>query len=583
MRSRLALPFFVLLMTFAPNLWAETSPSTSSQSPKPLLCKSETATQHLRSGFALQKDSNTEDALAVYRKCLEIEPDCVDCLYEIGWTHWKLGEWKEVVRVWERALQFNPRHIEIPQYLPSAKQNLAGVEKKIFTQDLKRNTDLFIQSKPLEAPVQMTFVGRWQSYNRNVSHPLDRFDLDIDSPKSVNFSPDGKYVYVNSLEGAKTVVFDATGTEKKAVISHKFTAREASLFSADPPFQYKFPKVPKAINTFVGKPVEGEFTHGGRYFWAPYYRRSWDDLGQFPSALAIIDTAEHVIQRVLHVGPISKYVKVSPDGKWLAVSHWGDNTVGLWDITGKTPVDFKEAGLLVVEKKVPRSKMVGDRDKNCGFCLRGLAFSGDSRYLFVGRMRKGGLAIFDLSTSPHRYLGTVDGLAPGPRDLQVDAKGENLFVSDNSTGFVWRAPLTSLLSSLPTKNSPAAASGKKALHVKVDPKSIGAVSGFAGLGVRSIKISPDGRYVFAAVNQTSEVVAFRASDMSVLARITVDSYPVGLDLSPDGSQMWVTSQGRQSSGGNSVGTFQIRYKNEEVIKKSKAPAPDGPVVPSAAQ
>ncbi|HEX4922869.1 MAG TPA: hypothetical protein VFV50_02250, partial [Bdellovibrionales bacterium] len=56
-----------------------------------------------------------------------------------------------------------------------------------------------------------------------------------------------------------------------------------------------------------------------------------------------------------------------------------------------------------------------------------------------------------------------------------------------------------------------------------------------------------------------------------VSRIPVDSYPVGLDISPDGSQIWVTSQGRNLKGGNSIGVFQVKYKLDDVISVTKDP------------
>ncbi len=535
------------------------APSSAPDEP-PRACAKPQATKLLATGMLQQRDGNSRDALASYQACLALDPLCGDCAYEMGWSYWKLGQWKEVIATWEHALKLQPNQPDIPQYLPSARQNLDAVEKKLFTQELKRNVDLLSTSQPADSPLQMTFVGRWQSYNHHVTHPLDRFDEDIDSPKSVNFSPGGGLVFVNSLEGEKTLVYDST--EKKASIVHRFSEADAALFDAKPPFDYKFPKNNPQPNVFSGKPVEGEFTHGGRYFWAPFYRRSYDELGRYPSAMAVIDALSMRTVRVLATGPISKYVRASPNGRWLAVSHWGDNTVGLWDIAARDAAQFKPLDLLTVEKRVPVSQMVGNRDLNCGFCVRGLAFTHDSRHLMVGRMQGGGIAVFDLSAKPRRYLGTIDGLAPGPRDLHVDAKGEFLYISCNATGFIWKAPVAKLL---------ALARKANGERIKVDPQLLGAISGFAGLGVRSIKISPNDEYVFAAVNQTSEIVAMRTSDMAIVARITVDSYPVGLDLSADGTQLWVTAQGRKALGGNSVGAFQVRYKENEVIFKTKGP------------
>lgn len=535
---------------------------------KPGRCAKPAATAQLRDGFMLQADGNSEDALKVYQACVKLDPDCADCWYEMGWSYWKLGDWSEVLRVWKKTSALDPQHPEVQRYLPTAQANLLAIEQKVFRKDLARGVELQSQSSPADAPVKLTYVSRWQSYNKKAEDPLDRFDLNIDSPKSVNFSPDAKVVMVNSLEGAKTVVFNSSGTEKLGVVAHRFSGRkpDLDLFDARPPFDYKFPTQPKRLQQFVGKPVEGQFTHGGKFFWVPYYRRSWDQMSQWPSAMAVIDVSDRRIRRVFHTGPIGKYVRVSPDGKRLAVSHWGDNTVGVWNIEGEDPAMWREERLLIVERRLAGKDMQGDRDKNCGFCIRGLAFTPDSRFLIVGRMRKGGLSVFDLSLKEQRELLTLDGLAPGPRDLHVSHDGKALYISCNLTGYVWRVPMEALLQLV--KKTAASDSKPANRHLDVEAKELGATKAFVGLGVRSIKVSPHDDYVFAAVNQTSEVVVVRTKDMKLVSRITVDSYPVGLDLSPDGAQLWVTAQGREAKGGNSVGILEVRYAYDDVIKKS---------------
>ncbi|MBK7961862.1 MAG: hypothetical protein IPK04_12095 [Bdellovibrionales bacterium] len=71
---------------------------------------------------------------------------------------------------------------------------------------------------------------------------------------------------------------------------------------------------------------------------------------------------------------------------------------------------------------------------------------------------------------------------------------------------------------------------------------------------------------------TKEVVqVYDTTSMKRVAAIPVDSYPVGLALSPDGTQIWVTSQGRGLKGGNSVGIFQVEYKLKENVSVSKDP------------
>ncbi len=533
-------------------------------------CAKRGAQDLLEQGMALQAELESENALEKYRACLAAEPGCLACLYESGWSHWKLGAWDQVVKVWETVLAQNPADPDVPQFLPTARENLALVKIKKVPATFVSGVELGTKSTPADGPLSLLFLGRRQSYNRQPSNPLDIFDADIQSPKSVHISPDGKKVFVNSLEGGRTVIYGPLGAEKLGVIKHKFTAAEGGLFleGAKAPWDYSFPKSVKTPNEFLGRPVEIEHTHEGKFLWIPYYRRSFDKNGAMPSAVAVVDRDTDKIVRVMAVGPISKYVKRSHTGRWLAVSHWGDNTVGLIDIRGADPRAFKHERLLTVEKRVPAKEMVGDRDRNCGFCLRGLAFSKDDRFLFVTRMKGGGIAVFRLDPKGKvapAYLGTVFGLVPGPRDLEIDGE-DRLYVTCNASGVVARVPwkkIVGALEGLPADTPPE----KRSLRVK--PADLGLEKTYVGIGARSMRLSGDEKTVFVTVNQSSELVGLDAKALQISARIPVDSYPVGLELSPDASELWVTSQGRSAKGGNSVGIFQARYKTQEIVPGKK--------------
>ena len=51
--------------------------------------------------------------------------------------------------------------------------------------------------------------------------------------------------------------------------------------------------------------------------------------------------------------------------------------------------------------------------------------------------------------------------------------------------------------------------------------------------------------------------------MKQVAAITIDSYPVGLDISADGKFVVLTSQGRKGFGGNAVNLVEVSYKTPE--------------------
>ena len=58
----------------------------------------------------------------------------------------------------------------------------------------------------------------------------------------------------------------------------------------------------------------------------------------------------------------------------------------------------------------------------------------------------------------------------------------------------------------------------------------------------------------------SEVVVIDSLTMKVVSRIRTDSFTVGLTVSPDGTQVWATSQARgEEGGGNSVCVYEVTY------------------------
>ena len=113
-----------------------------------------------------------------------------------------------------------------------------------------------------DGKVKITLVAKKQNYSMAMK---DSHDPDINSPKSVNVSPDGKKFYVNSLEGGKTVVYDMATYRKIKTISHNFTDQGSQHLWAKPSGFYKWHKQWPTPNTFMGKPVEATFSHAGRY------------------------------------------------------------------------------------------------------------------------------------------------------------------------------------------------------------------------------------------------------------------------------------------------------------------------------
>lgn len=386
-------------------------------------------------------------------------------------------------------------------------------------------------------------VGRHQRYN---AHDSLSYDKDIHSPKSVSISPDGNRYYVNSLEGFKTVAYDAHSHEKVAVVKHTFDARDSALWAPSSGL-YLFHHKYGHPNTFSGKPVESTFTHDGGYLWVPYYRRSFDLNAQDPSAIAVIDTRSNDVVRLFETGPLPKMVATSPNGCWVAVTQWGENTVGIIDVSGGNPKDWHYIDNYIVDYRLKLNYSLTEsvnRDVGSGYALRGTVFTPDSRYLLIGCMGgTGGIAVVDMLQ--RKYLGRVTGMMDNVRHLLI--KDGWLYLSINQKGAVQRIRLQSFLSVLPHM---------KDRKVKVEGWQTCKVAS----GARTISITPDGRYVFAACNSGSCLSVVDTRTFSMIGKVPVDSYPVGLDISNDGKMLIVTSQGRNDRGGNSVNIFELEYK-----------------------
>jgi DNA-binding beta-propeller fold protein YncE len=385
-------------------------------------------------------------------------------------------------------------------------------------------------------------TGRIQALGPT-GRPGDLYDGGVRSPKSAAFSPDGRKLYINALEGGQTLVYAFPSLKRLAAITHAFDAGDAALFQRETTvFDYPFFNGREGNrNVFAGKPVEMAFSHGGRYLWVPYYRRSYDPNASSPSAMAIIDTRSDRIVRVMPTGPLPKYIAVSPDSTVAVVTHWGDNTLGAIDIRGDDPAQFRYVGHWTVEYRMPVEGLEGNRDSNCGFCLRGTVFTPDGKTVLVARMGGGGLAGFEASTG--RYLGTLLDFVPNPRHILISPDGRTLYASGNQSGAIGRYDISAMLRAL------AGAGGKRIVGPGGETLAV-------GRGARTIALSPDGRTLYAAINNESRLVKVDLAGWRVVDRATVDPFTVGLAVSPDGRTIVTTSQGRSGQGGgNSVGLY----------------------------
>jgi len=393
--------------------------------------------------------------------------------------------------------------------------------------------------------ISISLVKRFQHYNANTKNENDVFDVSINSPKSVNILNSKNKFYVNSLEGEETAVYDLTTFKKIKIIKHSFNASNQYLFKGDANAGFIYKTKNGNLNYFNGKPVESCFSHNGKYLWITYYRKSYDANAIDPSAVCIIDTDADTIVRVMTTASLPKMIACSPDSKTIAISHWGDNTVSLIDVSSGNPSSFSYLDNIVIDYRMNlnfSSNTKIDRDNNCGNCLRGTEFTPDNKYILVGKMGGNGIAIIDIAK--RKYLGTVTGMKTNMRHLII--KDAWLYLSSNKYGYVQKTLLSDFVKYFSTAS-------KMGAYDKWQ-------NAFVGIGARTISIDPSGKYLFAAVNNESKVSIVRTSDMKVLASCNADSYPVGMDMSEDGKTLIVTAQGKTGGGGNSVMVFKVKYE-----------------------
>ncbi|MDO8805763.1 MAG: hypothetical protein Q7R35_15190 [Elusimicrobiota bacterium] len=512
--------------------------------PAPVLVPDERVPKYILEGRMSLRRGRPAAAVRDFHRCLVIEPGNGECLDGKGRAQAAMQHWEDAVSAWEELSLQAPEDKALANRLAAARR--AWEEHKRRRAKAALHFPIGTVSAPADAPLRLRLAARFQRYSTSTLSAADVYDPDIDSPKSVVISTDGVTAYVNSLEGLRTVVYDAARPAKRGVIRHSFGAKHAGLFPGrEPWFGYKFSGdlPPEGPNVFNGKPVEGALSHGGRFLWVPYYRRNYDLDGTQPSAVAVINAAAGAIVRVLPSGPITKNVAASPDGRYVALAHWGGNSVGFIDISSSEPAGFAPAGLVVLGSTAPPAGAEGmDRDRECGLCVRGLAWSPDSKTLFAGCMGgAGGVAVIDAGRSGQPALTGRVALGGNPRDLAVSPDGKWLFAASSAAGAVIRAEVSRV--------KEAASSGNGA--------GIAFSSAQVGGAPRSMRLSPNGKWLFVALNADSQVAVVDAEKMEVVARVGADSFPVGMDVSPDGRFLWVTSQGIDGAGGNSVGIYEI--------------------------
>jgi DNA-binding beta-propeller fold protein YncE len=135
--------------------------------------------------------------------------------------------------------------------------------------------------------------------------------------------------------------------------------------------------------------------------------------------------------------------------------------------------------------------------------------------------------------------------------MLLSKDGQYMYISAYSSGYVLKIGLSDLIQT---------ARSAKGQRIEMPEEQKGQEV-FVGYGPRTIRSSPDGKYLFAAIYDSGEIVTIETESMTVASHTLTDPYPVGMDVSADGSHLCVTAQSRHGSAGKSVIIYNLTYRN----------------------
>ena len=200
------------------------------------------------------------------------------------------------------------------------------------------------------------------------------------SPKSVSASNNGLVSAHNMMYRHSVTIYDAQSMELQATVSD-------SVQLAD--FGYT-----KYSGNYKGAPVEGAFSPDGKYLYFTNYamygkgftKEGHDTCspasGYDTSFLSRINLEDKKIDAVYPVGSVPKVVKVTPDNKYILVSHW---------------CSYDLQVISVAAQKVVKKIKIGAYP-------RGITVSNDSAFAYVAQMGGSVIHQIDLKTFADKTL-----------------------------------------------------------------------------------------------------------------------------------------------------------------------------------
>lgn len=251
-----------------------------------------------------------------------------------------------------------------------------------------------------------------------------------------------------------------------------------------------------------GSPVEAAFTSDGRYGYVSNYKMYGGGLrtdagdscppGNWPDSFVYrIDTETLEIDQLIRVGPVPKFLAVTPNDRLLVVANWCGYDVSVVDLATGTEI-----------ARIP-----------VGRFPRGIAISPDSSTAYVAIMGSTRIAAVNLASLDVSY---IEGVGRSPRHLVISPGGAFLYVSLNGEGRIAKLDLGSgeVLARVATGSAP-----------------------------RSMVLSDDGTALYVVNYSSNTLSKVRTADMVELEEHRTGHHPIGITYDAATRQVWVSPYG----------------------------------------
>ncbi len=341
-------------------------------------------------------------------------------------------------------------------------------------------------------------AGRALPNDRLILEPIQTLTGNL-TPKSIVASGTGLYFAQNMMYLHTISVFDET----KRLVKTIPDSVDLKSFGYD-----------VDGDRYQGAPVEAAFTSDGSFAFVSNYRMygpGYDpqagsdscgkDQGQ-DSFVYRIDTASLEVDHLYPVGPVPKFLAVTPDDRLLIVSNWCGYDVTIIDLETHVHLGEIEVG------RYPR----------------GIAVTSDGRRAYVAVMGSTNVAVIDLPARPigHRFemprsprlVRYLAGVGLSPRHLVLSPDDRTLYATLDGEDAVVAVDV---------------ATGDVVDRVRT------------GHRPRSMAISDDGTALYVVNYRSDTMYKIGTGDLAVLQQFDTAPRPIGITYDPLNEEVWVAA------------------------------------------